>query len=210
MTKFFKEVIQNPECKIQKIGEWSTKNDGRYKKGNGVKPVVKYLLNKNELENINSSVVYFFVVNNECFYIGQTSMTIKKRMDAYTSTGGMNTENGLYFPSGATKNINSKGKGGPRGEGGKTNIKINYNILSFLKENPNTNIEIYVGNYNESKQIIKGVLPGSEFVLTIPPTMIEKYYTDKFLEIQGRIPNWQGKFDFPPIDYDILNELNKK
>ena len=184
ISKFYKQVIDNPEFKIQKLAEWGLRDDKKFK--NTKKPTPIYTL-KEEIDKYKNTVVYFFVVNKKCLYIGQTTTTLNKRLAAYASAGRTQTNDGKFIPSGDNR-------------GGATNKKINSKVTSFQLANKDEKIEIYAAVYRvpESVQILpnkgSGIL-GGEFDIIIPPTKVEKYYLELFKDIEGDLPKWQSNID---------------
>jgi hypothetical protein len=184
---FYKSVISNSEYKIQKIAEWDLQDDKNPDFSGYSKP--KLTLTPEGETNVNdykNTVVYFFVVEETCLYIGQSSNSFKTRMGAYASAGRTSSEKG-FAPSGQNK-------------GGGTNMKINKKVTSFKLTNKNDTIKIYSAYYAVPERIQllpnngDGLLSG-EFDIVIPPTKVEKYFLTLYNQMEGNIPQWQGKID---------------
>lgn len=184
--KFYNQVIMDPEFKIQKIAEWELRDDKKFQ--GAKKPTPIYLTGKNvKLDEYKNTVVYFFVVEQSCLYIGQTATSLEKRMAAYASAGRTQADDGVFIPSGKNK-------------GGATNKKINQKVTSFKLNNQNDTIKIYSAFYSvpQSIQLLPnkgdGVLDG-EFDIVVPPTRVEKYFLSLFQTLEGKLPSWQSNID---------------
>ena len=185
-TKFYDQVINNPEFKIQKIAEWELRDDRKFQ--GTKKPKATYIADDSlQIDDYKDTVVYFFVVEKSCLYIGQTSTSINQRMAAYASAGRTQTDDGKFIPSGDNR-------------GGATNKKINSKVTAFKLANSNDTIKIYSAFYKvpESIQLLpdkgQGILSG-EFNIVISPTKVEKYYIELFKSIEGSLPKWQSNID---------------
>ena len=183
-TKFYNQVISDPEFKIKKMGEWGLRDDKKFE--GTKKPLPIYLTDKNKRNKYKDTVVYFFVVGKSCLYMGQTT-SFTSRMSSYASAGRTKVLDRSFIPSGDNK-------------GGATNKKINSKVTTFKINNPNDVIKIYAAHYNipKSVQLLpnkgEGVLNG-EFNIAIPPTKVEKYFLSLFEEIEGDKPSWQSNID---------------
>tara|TARA_R110000796_G_C14377366_1_gene414819 strand:- start:88 stop:732 length:645 start_codon:yes stop_codon:yes gene_type:complete len=185
-TDFYKQVLSNPEYKIQKIAEWDTLPDKKF--AGYTKPKLTLTPEGSKVvDDFTKTVVYFFVVEETCLYIGQSSTSFKKRMAAYASAGRTRLDDKEFMSSGGNK-------------GGSTNKKINKNVTSFKLTNQNDTIKIYAAYYAipDSIQLLPnngtGILSG-EFDIAVPPTKVEKYYLELYSSIEGGIPQWQSNID---------------
>ena len=183
---FYKTIISNPEYKIQKIAKWDTLPDRKFPGYSKPELTLTPEGSKN-MNNYQKTVVYFFVVEETCLYIGQTSTSFKARMAAYASAGRTRVDDREFMSSGDNK-------------GGATNKKINKKVTSFKLTNQNDTIKIYAAYYAvpQTIQLLpnkgEGVLSGM-FDVVVPPTRVEKYYLELYSKIEGGKPQWQSNID---------------